>query len=264
MQPTKFSGGARASVGAAPYFILRGALTTAFCLSIWQAAIWLFALPPFILPSPFRVLDVFGRQYPFLLENAMITGFETLAGLAFGVIFGVLAALCLSLFPIARRLLLPLIVITQALPVFAIAPLLALWFGFGVASKVVMAMLIIFFPVTSSFYDGLRRTAPEFLDLGALYQASRWQTLRYIRIPAALPSLTSGLRVGAVFAPIGAIVGEWVGSSAGLGFVMLQSNARMQTDLMFAALILLALMALCLRAAVESLTRRLVPWQAEN
>jgi putative hydroxymethylpyrimidine transport system permease protein len=155
-------------------------------------------------------------------------------------------------------------VASQALPVFAIAPLLVIWLGFGMASKIVMATLIIFFPIASSFLDGLRRTDPQLLDLAVISRASRFDTLALIRFPSALPGLASGLRVAAAVAPIGAVVGEWVGASAGLGFVMLQANARVQTDVLFAALFLLALMALAIRALVDGLARRMVPWIEET
>jgi putative hydroxymethylpyrimidine transport system permease protein len=164
----------------------------------------------------------------------------------------------------ARRWLLPLLVASQALPVFALAPLLVLWLGYGMASKVAMAVLIIFFPVTVAFYDGLRRTEPGWLELARVMNARSASVLWRVRVPAALPAMASGLRVAAAVAPIGAVVGEWVGSSAGLGHLMLQANARVQVDLMFAALLVLAAMALLLHAAVDRLTRRLVRWQPER
>ena len=129
----------------------------------------------------------------------------------------------------------PLLVVSQALPVFALAPLLVLWLGYGMASKVAMAVLIIFFPVTAAFLDGLRRTEPGWLELARTMDARPLAILAQIRVPAALPALASGLRVAAAVAPIGAVIGEWVGSSAGLGYLMLHANARMQVDLMFAA-----------------------------
>ncbi len=244
--------------------VLRIALGVAVFLALWEGLIRLFAIPSFLLPGPLRVADAFAGQWRFLLHHAWITGFETLIGFACGVAGGVILALAMALSSRLRRVLLPSILITQALPVFAIAPILVLWLGFGLASKIVMAMLVIFFSVTSTFYDGLRRTDPGLLDLAQLYRASRWQQLFHIRIPAALPALTSGIRIAAVFAPIGAIIGEWVGAKGGLAFIMLQSNARMQADVMFAALILLALMVLGLRSATEFLTRRMVPWQSED
>lgn len=243
--------------------VLRAPLVTAALLLLWEGAIRLFALPPFILPSPLDVAGAFQTRSGYLFENALVTLSEILLGFAIGVTCGVTTALTMSAFPPARRLLLPVVIATQALPVFAIAPLLVLWFGYGIASKIVMATLIIYFPVASSFYDGLARTDPGLLDLARLNRASRLQTLALIRVPAALPSLLSGLKVAAAVAPIGAVVGEWVGSSAGLGFVMLHANARLQSDVLFAALVLLAAMAVALRLAMDALARRMAPWAPE-
>ncbi|SVD13537.1 uncharacterized protein METZ01_LOCUS366391, partial [marine metagenome] len=141
--------------------------------------------------------------------------------------------------------------------------------GYGLASKVMMASLIIFFPVTATFLDGLRRTDPGWLDLAHTMTAGqstshRWTILRHIRIPAALPTLASGLRVAAAVAPIGAVVGEWVGSSAGLGYLMLHANGRMQIDLLFAALFVLAGMAVALFFSLDWLLRHLLPWQPDS
>jgi putative hydroxymethylpyrimidine transport system permease protein len=129
-------------------------------------------------------------------------------------------------------------------------------------SKIIMASIIIFFPVASTFADGLRRTDQEILDAVALTPATHWQALRYIRLPLAMPALASGLRIAAPLAPLGAVVGEWVGASAGLGFVMVQANARMQTDTVFAAMALLAALSLILRGIVDRLAPLLTPWEA--
>jgi putative hydroxymethylpyrimidine transport system permease protein len=127
-----------------------------------------------------------------------------------------------------------------------------------------MAMLIIYFPVTASFFDGLRRTDPGWLDLARTMGGSRLTILRHVRIPSALPALGSGVRVATAVAPIGAVVGEWVGASAGLGYIMLHANARTQTALMFAALLTLAVIAVGLYYAVDRAVRRAVRWQAES
>jgi len=153
---------------------------------------------------------------------------------------------------------------SQAVPVFALAPLLVLWLGYGMGSKITMAVLIIFFPVTAAFYDGLRRTETEWLELGRVMNASSFAILYHVRIPAALPAFASGIRVATAVAPIGAIVGEWVGSSAGLGFYMLHANARMQTDLMFAALALLVTVALTLYFLVDWMMNKIVYWHIEE
>jgi putative hydroxymethylpyrimidine transport system permease protein len=166
--------------------------------------------------------------------------------------------------PLIERALGPLLVVAQALPVFAIAPLLVIWFGFGMGPKLVMSALIIFFPVATTFFEGLRRTDPGLLDLARLNHAREGDVLRLIRVPSALPSLAGGLRVAAAIAPLGAIVGEWVGSSSGLGLLMLHANARMQTDLVFAALVIVVALALALWALTGALLRRVVHWQPDT
>ncbi|MEM6667386.1 MAG: ABC transporter permease [Pseudomonadota bacterium] len=236
----------------------------ALLLLVWWLAVLVFQPPPFILPRPGAVLATLVSDWSFLAGQARVTAAEMVLGLLVGAGLGIATALLLSLSSVAERLARPVLIISQALPVFAIAPLLVLWFGFGMASKVVMAALIIYFPVASAFLDGLRRTDPGLLDLARLNGARPLQTLRIIRVPAALPALASGLRVAATIAPIGAVVGEWVGASAGLGFVMLQANARMQTDQMFAALALLAALAIALRLVADGLIARLVPWDTAD
>lgn len=244
--------------------LLRAILAAAAIIGAWQLATVLLALPPYILPPPSRVGAAFLTHGEFLLRNAGVTALEIVLGLAAGAVLGIVTSLAISGLPAAGRVVLPVMVASQALPVFAIAPLLVIWLGYGIASKVVMATLIIYFPVASAFLDGLRRTDPGLLDLAAISGAGRLRTLALIRIPAALPGLASGLRVAAAVAPIGAVVGEWVGASAGLGFVMLQANARMQTDMVFAALLMLGGMAVLIRAAVDAATRRLVHWIDET
>ncbi len=244
--------------------LLRPLVTILGLLAAWQALVWATGVPPFILPGPGRVAAALVAQPALLLGHAAITLQEILLGILLGSLIGAASAMLLAASRTAQRWLMPLLVVSQALPVFALAPLLVLWLGYGMPSKVAMAVLIIYFPVTAAFLDGLRRTEPGWLELARTMDARPWAILRHIRVPAALPALTSGLRVAAAVAPIGAVVGEWVGSSAGLGYLMLHANARMQVDLMFAALIVLAAMALLLWLAVDRAGRALVRWQPEN
>ncbi|MBN9672510.1 ABC transporter permease [Roseibium aggregatum] len=237
---------------------------TASVFGVWWLLVVLLQPPAYMLPGPVEVLRGFPDNAAFLLHHAGITAYETVLGFALGVSCGALLAISVWLFPLAGRVVMPAILVSQALPVFAIAPVLVLWLGFGISSKIVMAVLVIFFTVTSTVYDGLRRTDEGLIDLARLYEVPRHRELWLFRLPAALPALASGLRVAAVFAPIGAVVGEWAGAKGGLAFIMLQANARGNADLLFAAVILLALMVLAMRYAVEYLTRLLVPWQAET
>jgi len=237
---------------------------TLFLLGLWEGAARLLGIPAYILPGPLRIAVTGWNNAAILAHNAAITLGEMLLGLVCGAGLGIACALAMASSPLALRAMRPVLLVAQALPVFAIAPLLVIWFGFGLASKIVMASLIIFFPVASAFHDGLARTDQGLVDLARLNGAGTLTTLRFIRIPAALPALASGLRVAAAVAPIGAVVGEWVGASAGLGYLMIYSNARMQTDMVFAALAILLAVALALFALVDRALARLVPWAPET
>ena len=247
---------------------VRAAVTVLGLALVWQAVVWISGVPPYILPEPLKVASAWLGNADLILGHARVTFAEILLGLLLGTALGAGSAICMSYFRPARRWLLPVLIVSQAVPVFAIAPLLVLWLGYGIASKVAMASLIIYFPVTASLFDGLRRTEPGWLDLAHTMTQNtpraRWAILRHVRLPAALPAFASGLRVAAAVAPIGAVVGEWVGASAGLGYLMLHANGRMQTDLMFAALLTLAVFAVLLYFAVDAVLRRALPWQAET
>ena len=225
-------------------------------IAIWQAIVTIGDLQKFILPGPALVAETLWKSRVFILENAWITLTEVLLGLVLGALIGGVSAILLASSPVARALVRPMLVFTQAVPVFALAPILNLWLGFGLTSKVVMALIIVYFPVTSAFFDALIRVNPDWLGLARVMGASKWRVMWHIRIPAALPGFASGLRLAAVYAPIGAIIGEWVGASKGLGYRMLLANGRAKIDLMFSALIVLAVMTICLHAATAQFCRK--------
>ena len=239
---------------------LRPLLIAGGLLALWEAAVWVGDIPHYILPPPSVVALEFMDRSDLLAEHAAWTLMEIIIGLVLGVILGGSAALAMARSVRLRAWGLPLMVISQAVPVFTIAPLLVLWLGYGLASKIAMATLIIFFPVASAFYDGLRRVDPGWLDLAQIMGAQPRATLLRIRLPAALPAFASGVRVAVVVAPIGAIVGEWVGASAGLGYLMMQQLARGQTALAFAALVVLCLIGVALYFLADALLRRAMPW----
>jgi len=233
------------------------AAATLLVLGLWQALVLVAAVPPFILPGPGRVATALWTNRALIAANAGVTILEVLIGLVLGTLVGAAVAIGLAASARARALVRPILVFSQAVPVFALAPILTLWLGYGIGSKVVMAVLIIFFPVASSFLDGLLATPPGYLDLAHCMGARRRATLWRIRVPAALPSLASGLRLAAVYAPIGAVIGEWVGASRGLGYLMLLANGRAKTDLMFAALLVLAAFTIIIHAAIDLLAQKL-------
>ncbi len=237
---------------------LRIGFSALLILLAWQALVSLEELPHYILPSPARVAERLWESRVLIATHTWVTTLEILLGLLIGILLGVLTALWMVHSAVARYLLQPLLVLTQALPVFALAPLFTLWLGYGMASKILVAVLIIYFPVASAFFDGLMQTPRGWMDLAKVMGADSKQLLWRIRIPAALPSFASGLRLAAVYAPIGAVIGEWVGASQGLGYLMLLANGRAKIDLMFAALFVLALLTLLLHYGVGRVCDRLV------
>lgn len=227
---------------------------------LWQTVIWLTGIPTFLLPPPLTVGKTIAAEFSRLAFHAWITAQEILAGLALGTLLGALTALALQAFAHLRPWLLPVILISQAIPVFALGPIFMLWFGYGIASKILITLIIIYFPITIAAYDGLRNTPQAWLELAHSMDAPPLRTLLHIRLPAALPAFASGLRVGATIAPIGAIIGEWVGGSQGLGYLMTYALGRTQTALMFAALVILALMTLSLYYSLDALLKRRIHW----
>lgn len=234
---------------------LRAVLALGFALAVWQLVVWATGVPRFILPGPARVGAALWENAPLLSEHARFTAINLMTGLAAGVALGVVTALNLALSPAARFLLRPMLIFAQAVPIFALAPILTLWLGYGAASKIVIVMLVIYFPVTSAFFDGLMRLPAPLTDLALMMRATPLRRLFLLQVPHALPALLSGLRLAVVYAPFAVIIGEWVGSSRGLGYLMLMANGRGQTDLMFAALFVLAAMSLLLFAALEKLAK---------
>ncbi len=239
-------------------------IITIAIVAAWQLIVWVTQAPPFIVPAPWLVAHAFVTHFGVIVFHAGVTILEIIIGLLLGCAIGVGSAWLIVQFQTVRTWFLPILVASQALPVFAIAPVLMLWLGFGMGSKIAMTTLIIYFPVTAALYDGLRNTDSGWIDMARIMGASKHTALRFIRLPAALPSLGSGLRIAAAVAPIGAVVGEWVGSSAGLGYLMLHANARSQIDLMFAALVVLAAFAVALYFGIDYLIRKTIFWQTET
>jgi putative hydroxymethylpyrimidine transport system permease protein len=244
--------------------LLRPVITIAGFLFAWWVFTKLCGVPGYMLPDPQSVAGALVSHAGMLFANAATTLAEIVLGLILGTALGASAAFAIVVSPVLERWLMPVLVLSQAIPVFALAPLLVLWFGFGMASKVFMAVLIIFFPITAAFADGLRRTEPGWLELARSMNASRLAVMRHVRLPAALPAFASGLRVATAVAPIGAIIGEWVGASSGLGYVMIEANARIQTDLMFAALFVLAVLSISLWVFVDRSLRWLLYWVPDS
>ncbi|CAM1634286.1 ABC transporter type 1 [Bartonella apis] len=241
-------------------FFLYGLVVFFGILALWWGVAIIFDLKKYILPSPLVVAQSLWNGREYLLENSLITIVEIVIGFILGILSGAALALLLMFSKTLQKWLMPVLIVSQSIPVFALAPILVLWFGYGILSKIIAAILVIFFPVTTAFYDGLRRTNVGYLDLARTMGASSLSQLVHIRLVAALPALGSGVRVAAAIAPIGAIIGEWVGSSGGLGYIMLNANARMQTPTCFAAIFILSIIAMILWYITDIILKSIIYW----
>lgn len=228
---------------------------------------WLIArianLPAFILPSPSEVAIRFWKALTdgSLLVNTAVTLIEVLLGLLAGTSVALVLGYAIAKSRLVEQLISPYLVATQAIPIVAIAPLLVIWFGPGIFSKVLICALIVFFPVLVNTVVGLRAVPRPLHDLMGSLRATRAQTLRYLELPAALPILLGGLRIGATLSVIGAVVGEFVGSNQGLGFLVNVARGQYDTALVFVAVFTLILLALALYGLVAFAERKLLVWQ---
>ena len=229
----------------------------------WQAYVSLFDVDRFILPSPLDIGRAFGQFFPELLRHTWVTTYEILMGFAVGTIVAVLMALLITSSRLAGRIFYPLLVASQTVPKIAIAPLFVIWFGTGLAPKVVIAAVVCFFPTVVNTVQGLRATDPNAVDLLRLVAASRWQVFQKLRFPNALPYFFAGLKISIALAVIGAVIGEWVGANAGLGYLIMYSTQTLRTDLMFAGLVLTALLGVALYLVVV-LLERLFSWRSSG
>jgi ABC-type nitrate/sulfonate/bicarbonate transport system permease component len=230
-------------------------------VAVWEAGVRMTHTPPWFFPPPSAVAREAIVSHDLLRRHTWTTVQEIAVG--FVIAFGLAVALAVGIAssPLVRRTVLPAIIATQAVPIIALAPILLIWFGYGMTPKVIVVVLTCFFPIVVNLVDGLRAVDPDAVNLLRSMGATRAQVMRIARIPYALPYLFSGLRIAASISVIGAIVGEWVGASSGLGYLMTRSAAQFQTARLFAAVILSALLSVALFGAVALAERRLLRWR---
>jgi NitT/TauT family transport system permease protein len=246
-----------------PNIIMIPVVTVIF-LGLWQGVIWLGNYPTFILPSPLDVANTLGQTLAdgTLWRHAQVTLSEIFAGLGLGLVTATVLGYALARSPALERLLAPYIVASQSVPVVAIAPLLIIWFGSGRLSKVLICALIVFFPVLVNTMVGIRSVEKDLRDLMRSLGASRWQTFRMLEVPAALPVLFGGLKIGVTLSVVGAVVGEFVGADQGLGFLINQARGLYNTPLVFVAILALVAIALSLYGIVMLLEMWLLRWRS--
>ncbi len=240
------------------HFRLYSFLLFLFLIIIWELVAG--TMSELILPAPSVVLCVLwdGVVSGYLLPHLYHTALEVILGLFFGSLLGLVVGIIMGEIEYLRKILLPYVIASQAVPKLALAPLFILWFGFGMTSKVVITALICFFPLLENTITSVQQTDPNKKELFRVLNATRWQTLLHLKLPSGLPSILAGFRVAVVLAVVGAVVGEFIGGSEGLGAMIIASQGMMDTPLMFAVLILLTLLGMVLYEGARLLERWLL------
>lgn len=236
------------------------ALVVVLTIAVWELIIRVFDVPTYIWSPPSLIAQTMQEELPDLLSHSVVTLKETLVGFLLAVVLGLAFGLLLHFSVLAKRALYPLLIASQSIPTVVLAPVFVLVLGFGIWPKVAVVALFCFFPIVVSTIDGLMGVDREYIRMMLTLDATRIGIFRRVEFPAALPQIFTGIRVGATYAAIGAVFGEWAGSQAGLGWQMLQAKGRLDTALVFADIVFITLMALGLFAIVSLVERLTIPW----
>ena len=239
-------------------------LTIAAAVVVWGLAVKLFSIPSYILPGPLQVARAFGEDFQLILYHAGATLGEGALGMAISVVISVVIAVWMDRSPRAKKTVYPLLVISQTVPVMAVAPLLIIWFGFGMAPKIILVVIMCFFPITVNMSDGLAQVDRDCLNMFRVWNASGWQIYRHLKFPAALPYFFSGLRVSVTWMLVAAILSEWLGGDRGIGVYMLRSKQAYALDKVFASVIFVVVTSLILIGILNLIRRRAVSWSEEE
>lgn len=229
-------------------------------LGIWESYVRLFTVPQWLLPAPSVIVVTLVASRELLLSHTLVTLIEVLLGFGLSLGSGIVLACGIAWSRTLERALYPLVIASQMIPIIVLAPLLLIWVGYGLAPKVIVVALIAFFPIVVNMVDGLQSVDPAMVNMLQTLGASRWQIFRKLRLPASLPFLFSGARVAVAVSVIGAVIGEWVGSSQGLGYLMIRSKPQFLTERVFAAMLILCVMGIALFALLRVLEMLSIPW----
>lgn len=235
-------------------------LTLIALVALWEIATIVFETPRWLLPAPTDITVELVEKFNILLEHSFVTLYESLAGFGASVVIGVPLAVAIVWSPYLRNTIYPVLLLFQSIPKTAVAPLIIIWAGTGIESKIIVAFLVAFFPIVVDTVAGMISVEPDMLNLARSLKSTRWQEFRYIRLPNALPHFFSGARVAITLAIIGAVIGEFIGGSDGLGYLILTSTSQLQTSLVFACLIILSLQGIALFYGLGWIERLLLPW----
>lgn len=245
--------------GVAAPLLLMGAI-----LAAWEILVRVMAIPNYVLPTPSQIAVEIVFDHNIIFRQLQVTLFEIMCGYILSGVVGICLSILIVYSAAFRRGVLPLIVASQTIPVIAMAPLLVIWFGYNSVPRIIITALVAFFPLTISFVTGLQAIEPEFINFFRSLNATKPQIFFKLRLPAALPNIFGGLKVATTLAVIGATIGEWVGASAGLGYLMAQDTAQLNTTRVFAALVVLGVFGMTFFAIVGLIERWRMPWVYER
>ncbi|MDY0234796.1 MAG: ABC transporter permease [Gudongella sp.] len=231
-----------------------------FLVLIWEIVARFEVVPTYILPAPTKIIKTLFLNLPILKEHIIVTTMEALVGFVIAIIFAITICIIMDSIPIVKTTIYPLIITSQTVPIITIAPLFAIWFGFGYFPKIIIVVLVCFFPITISLLEGLSSVEEDLLNLIKSMGATKLQLYKMVKLPAALPSFFSGLKISATYSIMGATIGEWVGGKNGLGVYMLRVKHSFATDKVFAAIIIITLLSIGMLKIISFIEKRSMPW----
>lgn len=235
-----------------------------FILSFWELAAIMEWLPQFIIPAPSAIINALISQREALFYNSMITLYQALVGLFFGVLLAFILAVSMDRMPLVRKAMYPYLIVSQTIPTVAIAPILVLWLGYGILPKVVLVILTTLFPIVINILEGFASVDKDAINLLGLMGANHWQILRHVKLPASLSYFYSGLKISVSYAFVGSVVAEWLGGFEGLGVYMIRAKNSFSYQNMFAAIIVISVVSLLLLGIVSVIERYTTPWQYKD
>ncbi len=233
-------------------------------LILWEAMVFLFQPPRWLLPSPTQILAALINERRIILANAWVTLYEALLGFGLAIIISILLAIIIDRFLIIKRGVFPILVASQTIPIFAIAPLLFIWFGFGILPKIIIVALVDFFPIVTNLTDGLNSADKGLINLLKSMNATKWQIFKKVKFPSALPYFFSGLRIAATYSVMGAVIGEWIIASKGLGLYIKNTFNSFMTEQVFAGIIVIVAISVMLYSFILFLENMIIPWNKSD
>lgn len=235
-------------------------LTFFIVLLFWQFFVVWFHIEQWIIPSPLRIADSFWQSRSLMVYHMIPTIFEALIGLFFAIITGIFVAILMERSEVIKKIIYPFLIISQTVPFITLAPLLTLWFGFGLLPKIIIIILVCFFPITINLFDGLSGVDPATLKLLTSMGATRKQMLKWVKWPSSLPAFFSGLKIAGAYAILGAVISEWVGSDRGLGILLVRSAKSYLVDRVFATIGVITILSIIIILIIEGIARITIPW----